>query len=311
MQVRAKIAMRALLPIDVKALLNRAMSLTIARTLRELRGHVARWRNANQSIGLAVTMGAIHAGHLGLVRAVAGRCDRVIVSSYFDPRQASDPGAGGAVVREEPADLAALAQAGIDLFYVPDAAVMAPPGYSAAVVLGGPAEPLEGEREPIHLAAVTTTNLKLLLQALPDKVVFGEKDFQMLLVMRRLVFELDLPVDVIAAPVVREADGLPFSTRNRLLSPTARDRAGALPEAILHAAQALEAGAEVAPSLIKVQRSLLRAGFHEVDYVALRAAEDFSPIASPILRRPARILAAAWMDDVRLIDNFAVRPATF
>ncbi|MFZ4069374.1 MAG: 4-phosphopantoate--beta-alanine ligase [Caulobacterales bacterium] len=287
------------------------MSLTIARTLRELRGHVARWRNANQSIGLAVTMGAIHAGHLGLVRAVAGRCDRVIVSSYFDPRQASDPGAGGAVVREEPADLAALAQAGIDLFYVPDAAVMAPPGYSAAVVLGGPAEPLEGEREPIHLAAVTTTNLKLLLQALPDKVVFGEKDFQMLLVMRRLVFELDLPVDVIAAPVVREADGLPFSTRNRLLSPTARDRAGALPEAILHAAQALEAGAEVAPSLIKVQRSLLRAGFHEVDYVALRAAEDFSPIASPILRRPARILAAAWMDDVRLIDNFAVRPATF
>jgi pantoate--beta-alanine ligase len=311
MQVRAKIAMRALLPIDVKALLNRAMSLTIARTLRELRGHVARWRNANQSIGLAVTMGAIHAGHLGLVRAVAGRCDRVIVSSYFDPRQASDPGAGGAVVREEPADLAALAQAGIDLFYVPDAAVMAPPGYSAAVVLGGPAEPLEGEREPIHLAAVTTTNLKLLLQALPDKVVFGEKDFQMLLVMRRLVFELDLPVDVIAAPVVREADGLPFSTRNRLLSPTARDRAGALPEAILHAAQALEAGAEVAPSLIKVQRSLLRAGFREVDYVALRAAEDFNPIASPILRRPARILAAAWMDDVRLIDNFAVRPATF
>jgi pantoate--beta-alanine ligase len=311
MRVRAKIAMGALLPIDVKALLNRAMSLPFARTLRDLRGQVARWRNANQTIGLAVTMGAIHAGHLGLVRAVAGRCDRVIVASYLDPRQARDPGAGGAVVREEPADHAALTQAGIDLFYVPDAAVMAPPGYSAAVVRGGPAEPLEGEREPVHLAAVTTTNLKLLLQALPDKVVFGEKDFQLLLVMRRLVFELDLPVDVIAAPVVREADGLPFSTRNRLLSPAARDRAGALPEAILLAAQALEAGAEVAPTLIKAQRGLLKAGFREVDYIALRAAEDFSPIASPILRRPARILAAAWMDDVRLIDNFAVRPATF
>jgi pantoate--beta-alanine ligase len=287
------------------------MSLPIARTLRELRTHVARWRNANQTTGLAATMGAIHAGHLGLVRALAGRCDRVIVSSYLDPRQAADAGAGGRVARDEAADFEVLAETGIDLFYVPDAAVMAPPGYSAAVVLGGPAEPLEGEREPIHLAAVTTACLKLLLQALPDKVVFGEKDFQLLLVMRRLVFELDLPVDVIAAPVVREADGLPFSTRNRLLSPNARDRAGALPEAILEAAQALENGAEVAPTLIKVQRTLLKAGFRQVDYVALRAAEDFSPIASPILRRPARIVAAAWIDDVRLLDNFAVRPAMF
>lgn len=287
------------------------MNLTIARTLRDLRTHVARWRNANQTVGLAVTMGAIHAGHLGLIRALAGRCDRVIVASYLDPRQAADPGSGGRLARDETADFAIMAKVGIDLFYVPDAAVMAPPGYSAAVVLGGPAEPLEGEREPIHLSAVTTTCLKLLLQALPDKVAFGEKDFQLLLVMRRLVFELDLPVDVIAAPVVREADGLPFSTRNRLLSPAARDRAGALPEAILEAAQALESGSEVAPTLIKVQRTLLKSGFREVDYVALRAAEDFTPIASPIVRRPARILAAAWIEDVRLLDNFTVRPATF
>jgi pantoate--beta-alanine ligase len=294
---------------DVKGSLNNRMTLPIARTLRDLRNHVARWRNSNQTIGLALTQGAIHAGHLGLTHALSGRCDRLIVSRYLDPRQAGDPGGGGAVTRDEGRDAAILERAGIDLLYAPDPHVMAPPGYSAAVLIGGPAEPLEGEREPINMAAETTTAMKLLLQSLPDAVAFGEKDFQHLIVMRRLVFELDLPVEVVGAPLIRDEDGLPASTRNARFSPQGRAQAALLPEILLETTQALEAGDEVAPSLIKAQRHLLRNGFQKVDYLALRSVDDFGPIVSPILRRPARLVAAAWIENVRLLDNFAVAPA--
>jgi pantoate--beta-alanine ligase len=283
--------------------------LPIARTLRELRMQVARWRTANLSVGFVPTMGALHDGHLSLVRLIKARFDVAVASIFVNPKQFAENEDLATYPRDEAGDAAKLASAGCDLLYAPSAEVMYPPGHATMVSMGGPAQGLEADARPHFFSGVCTVVTKLMLQCLPDAAAFGEKDFQQLMVIRRLAADLDLPVEVLAGETLREPDGLAMSSRNVYLSADERRVAGML-NAILAAAVAeLEAGQWVSQTLVKVERRIFDAGFADIDYVAVRSDEDFSVIASPIVRRPARLLAAVRLGKTRLIDNLPVRPS--
>jgi pantoate--beta-alanine ligase len=281
-------------------------ALPIARTVRDLRAQIARWRNQNETVGLIPTMGALHAGHISLVSAVKARCDRAVATLFVNPRQFAPGEDFTSYPRDEAADAELLAEAGCDLLYAPEPAAMYPPRHATSVVVSDVAEPLEGEARPHFFIGVATVVTKLLMQALPDVAIFGEKDYQQLLVIRRLALDLDIPVQIVSGPTVREEDGLAMSSRNAYLSPQARTIAGRLNAILKEAVAALEAGAEIMGVLVRVERALFKAGFDGIDYIAVRGAEDFLPIASPIVRRSARLLAAVRLGDVRLIDNMPV-----
>lgn len=280
----------------------------IVRTIRELRTHVARWRNQGITVGFAPTMGALHDGHLELIRALQKRCDRTIASIFVNPKQFGPAEDFERYPRTEEADAELLGSAGCDLIYAPTREVMYPDGHATAVSVTGVAEPLEGERRPQFFNGVATVVTKLLLQGLPDVAAFGEKDYQQLQVVKRLVKDLDMPVDILPVPTVREEDGLAMSSRNAYLSPEERIVASRLNIILFDAARSLEGGAQIMTTLVKMERLIFKGGFRDIDYVAIRGAEDFLPIASPIVRRPARLLAAVWVGQTRLIDNVAVNP---
>jgi pantoate--beta-alanine ligase len=285
--------------------------LPIVRTVRDLRSHIARWRNKNETVGLAPTMGALHEGHLSLVTALKDRCEKAVATIFVNPKQFAAHEDLDRYPRDEAGDAQLLASAGCDLLYAPDTAVMYPPRHATSVVVGDVAEPLEGEARPHFFTGVATVVAKLLMQALPDAAIFGEKDYQQLLVIRRLATDLDIPVQILAAPTVREADGLAMSSRNKYLTRVERQIAGRLNMILNEAAQALEAGGEIMAALVRIERALFKAGFPTIDYIAIRGADDFLPIASPILRRPARLLAAVKIGQTRLIDNVPVAPSGF
>lgn len=285
-------------------------ALPTARTVRELRTQVARWRNQNLTVGFAPTMGALHDGHLELIRALKQRCDRTIASIFVNPRQFAANEDLAKYPRDEAGDAAKLAGAGCDLLYAPAHGVMYPEGHATSVAVSGVSEPLEGEARPHFFGGVATVVTKLLLQCLPDVAAFGEKDYQQLLVIKRMVRDLDMPVDILSVPTVREADGLALSSRNAYLSPEQRIVAARLNVILREAVEALESGANIMTTLVKIERLIFKAGFREIDYVAIRGEEDFLPVASPIVRRPARLLVAAWAGDTRLIDNMPVAAMT-
>lgn len=281
-------------------------TLPIARTVRELRTYVARWRNQNLTVGFAPTMGALHDGHLDLIRALKGRCDRTIASIFVNPKQFAAHEDLARYPRDEAGDAAKLAAAGCDLLYAPLREVMYPDGHSTSVSVAGVSEPLEGEARPHFFGGVATVVTKLLLQCLPDVAAFGEKDFQQLLVVKRMVRDLDMPVEIMGVPTTREADGLAMSSRNAYLSPEERIVASRLNVILREAVEQLESGANIMTTLVKVERQIFKAGFSEIDYVAIRGEDDFLPIASPIVRRPARLLVAVRAGETRLIDNMPV-----
>ena len=281
-------------------------ALPIARTVRELRTHVARWRNQNLTVGFAPTMGALHDGHLELVRALQRRCDRTIASIFVNPKQFAAHEDLDRYPRNEAGDAAMLAGVGCDLIYAPTREVMYPDGHSTSVSVAGISEPLEGEARPHFFGGVATVVTKLLLQCLPDVAAFGEKDYQQLLVIKRMVRDLDMPVEILAVPTLREADGLAMSSRNAYLSKEERIIASRLNLILREAVEQLESGANIMTTLVKIERQIFKSGFRQIDYVAIRGDEDFLPIASPIVRRPARLLVAVWAGETRLIDNVAV-----
>ncbi|NDC58105.1 MAG: pantoate--beta-alanine ligase [Alphaproteobacteria bacterium] len=281
-------------------------ALPIARTVRELRTHVARWRNQNLTVGFAPTMGALHDGHLELVRALQRRCDRTIASIFVNPKQFAAHEDLDRYPRNEAGDAALLAGVGCDLIYAPTREVMYPDGHSTSVSVAGISEPLEGEARPHFFGGVATVVTKLLLQCLPDVAAFGEKDYQQLLVIKRMVRDLDMPVEILAVPTLREADGLAMSSRNAYLSKEERIIASRLNLILREAVEQLESGANIMTTLVKIERQIFKSGFRQIDYVAIRGDEDFLPIASPIVRRPARLLVAVWAGETRLIDNVAV-----
>lgn len=283
-----------------------ASPLPIARSTQALRERVRAWRNDGLRVGFVPTMGALHEGHLSLVRTLRARVDRVVASVFVNPTQFAPTEDLSRYPRDEAGDAAKLASAGCDLLYAPDAAAMYPDGFSTSVRVDGVSADLEGAHRPQMFGGVATVVSKLLLQAAPDVAAFGEKDYQQLLVVRRLVRDLDIPVEIMAGETVREADGLAMSSRNAYLSAAQRAIAPALHRAMTEARDAILSSGMIETALVDAQRAVLAAGFESVDYIALRDAETFAPIIDGVTFTSARLLAAARLGATRLIDNIAV-----
>jgi pantoate--beta-alanine ligase len=283
------------------------MSMLVVRSVAEVRAQVAQWRAAGGTIAVVPTMGALHEGHLSLVRAAKGRATRVIVTLFVNPSQFNNAEDLAKYPRDEAADITRLDAEHVDMLFAPNVSEMYPDGFAAKVSVSRLSEGLCGAHRPGHFDGVATVVTKLLLQTQADTAFFGEKDYQQLSVIRRLVRDLDIPVDIVGVPTVREADGLAMSSRNVRLSETARRQAPALAEALAAAGAAIEAGQPIVPVTDAATTGLLKAGYSEVEYLELRDAETLEPVSK--LDRPARLLAAAWLDGVRLIDNIAVLPA--
>jgi len=256
-------------------------------------------------IALVPTMGALHEGHLSLVRLAREHSDKVIVSIFVNPTQFAPHEDFDAYPRDEKADIRKLSRVGVDMVYAPDAQGMYGADFSTAVEVSGITEGLCGATRPHFFRGVATVVTKLLLQVLPDVAVFGEKDFQQVHVIRRLVRDLDIPVDIIAGPIMREKDGLAISSRNQYLSPAERAVAARLNEIMGRVAQRLIEGEDIAQALDEGRAALRLAGFDPVDYLELRNSQTLAPMT--VLTGPAQLLAAAWVGKTRLIDNRPVR----
>ncbi|MDB5407546.1 MAG: panC [Rhodospirillales bacterium] len=276
----------------------------IVRSIIALRRNLAVWRASGEGIGLVPTMGALHDGHLALIRAAAARHRRVAVTIFVNPTQFGPREDFSAYPRNEADDVAKAAAAGAALIFAPAVEEMYRPGFETAVNVGGLATVLEGASRPGHFDGVATIVTKLLLQALPDSAYFGEKDYQQLLVIRRLVRDLDIPVAIAAVPTVREADGLALSSRNVYLSPEQRRIAPALSRVLATVADRVAGGAAVDEQLAWGEAQLRMAGFDAIDYFTVRDAESLEPVETTV--RSARILAAVRLGTTRLIDNVAV-----
>jgi len=279
-------------------------SLSVLRTVPELRAAVGAWRAQGLRVGFVPTMGALHEGHLSLVRQAKERCDRVSASLFVNPRQFAPHEDFERYPRDEAGDSKLLASAGCDLLYAPERAAMYPEGFATNVIVSDVSTPLEGEFRPHFFGGVATVVTKLLLQALPDAALFGEKDYQQLLVIKRMARDLDIPVEIVGCATVREHDGLAMSSRNAYLSADERRIAARLNHLMHDAIKAAHAGAAIDALEAETSRHLLAAGFTSVDYLAIRDAETLQPVTD--IARPTRILAAAWLGKTRLIDNMAV-----
>ena len=282
--------------------------LPIVRTVADLRAEVAAWKRAGLRVGLVPTMGALHAGHLSLVTLIKRSCDKCVASLFVNPKQFAAHEDLDRYPRDEAGDAALLQSAGCDLLFAPTLDVMYPPGFATAVTVSGVSAPLEGEMRPHFFGGVATVVAKLLLQCLPDAAAFGEKDYQQLLVIRKMVADLDIPVEILAGETVREADGLAMSSRNAYLTAEQRKTAGQLNVIARAAIAKIEADGDVFAALTEAQAALAVAGFSPIDYVALHDATTFARIETRTLRVPGRLLIAAHLGATRLIDNFAVKP---
>ncbi|GAA5166282.1 pantoate--beta-alanine ligase [Ornithinimicrobium tianjinense] len=273
------------------------------RTVADLRSALAPARAEGRRIGLVPTMGALHDGHLSLVRAARAACDVVVVSVFVNPTQFDDRADLTAYPRDEARDAALAAGAGADLLFAPSVEEMYPHGFATTVQVRGVSEPLEGEQRGVgHFDGVATVVTKLLLAASPDVAWFGQKDAQQVAVVRRLVADLGLPVTIEAAPTVREADGLAMSSRNVRIAPEDRRRALALKAGLDVAVEAASGGdLRAAEQLGQQWMRVMRV---DPEYLALVDPDTFAPAHDP--RRPSVAVVAARVGDVRLIDNLPV-----
>jgi len=281
-----------------------AGDIAVARSVEALRQTVATWRARRERVGLVPTMGAIHDGHLALVRAARAQGERVVASLFVNPKQFGPSEDFAAYPRDEAADLAAFHKAGVDLVFIPTVAEMYPPGFATTVQVAGVSEGLDGDHRPGHFTGVATVVAKLLLQSLPDAAYFGEKDYQQLMVVRRLVGDLAIPVRIEGVATVREADGLALSSRNVYLSPQERRIAPLLYRVLSDTATAIEEDPGAVAAALERGIAQLCAGGFALDYLELRDAGDLTPMTR--LSGPARLLAAAHLGRTRLIDNIPV-----
>lgn len=278
-------------------------TIPIVRSVDSLREVLRGWRRVGLTVSLVPTMGALHAGHLDLVRRAMQLADRTCVTLFVNPTQFGPNEDFAIYPRDENADAAKLSQIGAHLLFAPTTDVMYPPASVTRVSVPLLGECLEGEFRPGFFTGVATVVSKLLLQALPDVAIFGEKDFQQLQVIRRLVADLFIPVHIEGAPTVREPDGLALSSRNAYLTADERRVAPRLNAALREvAAEAVGGGADATAA--RAAAALLAAGFARVDYLTVRDAETLEPWSGA--PRPGRVLAAAWLGRTRLIDNIAV-----
>ena len=279
--------------------------MEIARTVADLRKHIAHWRKADERVGLVPTMGALHQGHIALVSAARAECDRVTASIFVNPKQFAPTEDLGSYPRREAADLEMLQSAGTDLVFIPGVDEMYPPEFTTLVQVSGLTEGLCGAHRAGHFDGVTTVVAKLLIQALPDAAYFGEKDYQQLRVVRRLVRDLDIPVHIAGVPTVREPDGLALSSRNAYLSIEERRIAPNLVRVLRSIASAVaqQPGA-VARELADGVRELRDAGF-AIDYLEIREEETLKPVTVKATAR-SRVFGAVWLGKTRLIDNIPI-----
>ena len=260
-----------------------------------------RWRAAGQTIGVVPTMGALHDGHLSLVRAAKSVCDRVVVTIFVNPKQFNNSSDLALYPRHEATDAALLAPFGIDAIFAPNPDDVYPPGFSTTVSVSGVADPLEGTHRPGHFDGVATVVTKLFGMTRATHAYFGQKDWQQLAVVNRLVTDLNLPIKIIGCETLREASGLALSSRNARLTPQSRLIAPTLYAALTTCAAALRSGTAPEAALNTCRAQILAAGFDRIDYVAFSDAASLTAASGQ-----DRLLAAVWLSGVRLIDNVPV-----
>ncbi len=274
-------------------------------TVPDLRTKVAEWKADGLKVGFVPTMGALHDGHLALVRQALEVADRVVVSIFVNPTQFAEGEDFDSYPRTLEDDAAKLAQTGAQLIFAPSARTMYPDGFSTAIHMTGPALGLESDARPHFFHGVALVVSKLFNQVRPDIAVFGEKDYQQLMVIRRMTTDLDLGIDVVAGETVRESDGLALSSRNAYLSAEDRGRAVQVNAILAEFADNLRGGMSAhAAEAIALGKAKL--AFDAVDYVTVRHAETLAPLEDGPLNDPARVLAAVTIGSTRLIDNMAV-----
>ena len=278
--------------------------IEIVRTVADLRQRLTAWRQDGLTVGLVPTMGALHDGHFSLVEQAVQSNDRTITSLFVNPKQFGSTEDLDVYPRDEATDVAALAARGVDLLFAPNVEEMYPDSAVTAITVPGIGDVLEGAFRPGFFTGVATVVAKLLIQSLPDRAYFGEKDSQQLCVIKRLTKDLDLPIDIAGCPIVREPDGLALSSRNAYLNAGERQAAPALHQTLVSTGDALAKGAAVAASVSAATAELLKAGFTKVDYIAVcdpASLEELEKVSGQ-----ARLLAAAWLGKTRLIDNIAI-----
>ena len=280
--------------------------MQIFRDIPALRSAVEMLKSDGR-VALVPTMGALHDGHIALVEEARRHADHVVVSIFVNPRQFGPNEDLDAYPRREAKDAQMLQAAGVALLWAPPVEVMYPDGHATNISLSGVTEGLDGAARPGHFDGVATVVTKLFNQVQPNVALFGEKDYQQLAVIRRMVRDLDLPVEIVGVPTQRAEDGLALSSRNAYLSEDERHNALALPRALGEAARQMEKGAAVDAAIARAIAMLAAHGFDPVDYVSLCDAQTLEPIT--VLDRPARLLGAARLGRTRLIDNIAVNPA--
>lgn len=280
------------------------MTTQIVRTVADLRRHLRAWKAAGDLVGVVPTMGALHDGHLSLARRARSECERVITTIFVNPKQFNNPDDLKKYPRTEEADAKLLATVPVDLIFAPQPEEVYPDGYSTNVTVAGVSEPLEGKMRPGHFDGVATVVTKLFGMTMADRGYFGQKDWQQLQVVQKLVADLNIPVAVVGCETIREGDGLAMSSRNVRLTPAGRAVAGVLYSALTAAADDIRAGQSDRMAIREAAEKLRAAGFERVEYIELRDAATLLP--SDDVHRPRRMLAAAWIDGVRLIDNIPV-----
>ncbi len=281
--------------------------MQIIREINALRRAIATLRGEGGSVALVPTMGALHAGHLKLVREARRLARHVVVSIFVNPMQFGPGEDLSSYPRREAEDAQMLEAEGCAILWAPSVDVMYRPGHATKIGVSGVSAGLDGDARPGHFEGVATVVAKLFNQVQPDIAVFGEKDFQQLAVIRRMTADLDLPVQIVGVPTQRDADGLALSSRNAYLTAQERRCARTLPRVLLEAAQAIREGSDIVEALARARQALAAAGFEPIDYIELRDAETLEPSTNIV--RPARILAAAKIGRTRLIDNVPVLPA--
>lgn len=280
------------------------MTADIVTTVSDLRARIAGFRAEGARVGLVPTMGALHEGHLSLVRAIGKTADAVVVSIFVNPAQFAPHEDFDRYPRNLESDRGLLGATPASLIFAPSVVEMYPQGFATRLEVGGPNEGLETDYRPHFFGGVATVVSKLLLAAMPDVAIFGEKDFQQLLVIRQMVRDLGMGIEILGGEILREADGLAMSSRNAYLKPAERAVAGRMNVILAEAARLARGGSEIAGVEADAANGLLRAGFSSVDYVAIRDAATLKPVRA--LGAPARILAAAKIGATRLIDNMVV-----
>ena len=279
--------------------------MQIIRRLSDLFPALSPSREAGEKLALVPTMGALHAGHLGLIAAAKARADQVIATIFVNPLQFNDPNDLARYPRQEEDDAAKLEAAGCDLLWMPTPDQLYPEGFATTVSVAGISGRWEGEHRPGHFDGVATVVSKLFIATMPDVAIFGEKDWQQLAVIRRMNADLGLPVEVIGHPTVREEDGLAMSSRNALLNADDRAKAPAMFQLLRELAAMIVDGGEPAAAIERTIARLVEAGFGPIDYVAYVDGDSLEPLDR--YQQNGRLIAAAFLGNVRLIDNLRVQ----